>query len=207
MKEIKEYEKDLASIRAMMERSVKFLSLSGLSGILSGTYALLGGSGIYILLYYPNSPFGYRFHYVDESEILLKLALIALLVLFLSLTTGYLLSVRKAKRIDTPIWSYTSKQMLADLLIPLAAGGLLIIIFVVQGHYEIVAPACLVFYGLALVQASRSTYKEVWFLGIIEIGLGLTCAILPGFGLIFWSLGFGVMHIVYGAIMYFRYDR
>jgi hypothetical protein len=77
----------------------------------------------------------------------------------------------------------------------------------VQGHYGVVAPSCLVFYGLALIQGSRSTYEEVRYLGLIEIGLGLICAIFPGFGLIFWALGFGVMHIVYGSIMYFRYDR
>lgn len=207
MKEINEYEKDLASIRTMMERSVKFLSLSGLSGIISGAYALIGSVAAYFILYYPNSPFGYRFHYMDEKAILFKVILVAGLVLIFSLTTGYLLSVRKAKKINMPVWNATSKQLLIDLLIPLVAGGLLISTLLVQGHYGIAAPASLLFYGLALIQAGRSTYEEIKYLGLIEIGLGLTGAIFPGFGLIFWAIGFGVMHMVYGSIMYFRYDR
>ncbi len=79
MKETSDYENDLASIRAMMERSVKFLSLSGLSGVLSGTYALLGSTVVYFVLYFPNSPFGFRFHYIDERSTLLLLILVALL--------------------------------------------------------------------------------------------------------------------------------
>src|SRR5579872_7115624 len=110
MKNTNDYEKDLASIRAMMERSVKFLSLSGLSGIMSGTYALLGSIAVYSILYYPNSPFGFRFHYVDEESILSKLVLIALTVLTFSLVTGYLLSVSKAKKINMPVWNSASKQ-------------------------------------------------------------------------------------------------
>ena len=207
MKDINDYENDLASIRTMMERSVKFLSLSGFSGILSGTYALLGSLAAYLILYYPNPPFGLLSQYILEEATLLKLMLIALLVLIASLATGYLLSMRKAKKINTHIWNSASKQLLIDLIIPLVSGGLLIIIFVGQGYYEIAAPACLVFYGLALVQGSRSTYEEVKYLGLTEIVLGLACAVFPSLGLISWALGFGVMHIVYGSIMYFRYDR
>jgi hypothetical protein len=207
MKDTNEYEKDLASIRSMMERSAKFLSLSGLSGILSGTYALLGSVAVYIILYYPNSPFGFRFHDVDEASTMRLLIMIAALVLVISLGTGYLLSASKAKKMNTPIWNPTSKQLLIDLLIPLISGGLLIIIFLATGYYSIVAPACLVFYGLALIQAGRSTYDEIKYLGLIEIALGLICAAFPGFGLIFWALGFGALHVIYGAVMYFRYER
>ena len=191
----------------MMERSVKFLSLSGLSGILSGLYALTGSLGVYLIIYYPFSPFGFRIRYIDENQVLLYLILIAVAVLILSLSTGYFLSLRKAKKLNVSIWNSASQQMFIDLFIPLASGGLLIIIMVIQGHYSIVAPACLVFYGLALVQASRSTYEEVKYLGLTEIVLGLGCAIFPGYGLIIWAIGFGVMHVIYGTLMHYRYDR
>jgi len=207
MKETRDYEKDIASIRTMMEKSVKFMSLSGLSGVLSGTYALLGSIAVYFILYYPYSPFDFQFYYVNERSTVYKLILVAALVLVFSLVTGYILSLRKAKKLGMPIWNFTSKQLLIDLFIPLASGGLLIVILLVQGYYGIVAPASLVFYGLALIQGSRSTYVEVKYLGLTEIGLGLACAIFPGYGLIFWALGFGGMHIIYGAVMYFRYDR
>lgn len=204
MKDIQEYEKDIASIRTMMERSVKFISLSGLSGILAGLYALAGAAVAYYLIYYPQSPFGYP-EAADQN--LINLVTVAVLVLLLSLGTGLWLSSRKATKLGTSIWNKTSQQLFKDLSIPLITGGLFIIIMLLRGYFGFVAPACLLFYGLALIYASRNTYKEIQYLGFIEIGLGLLAAALPGYGLIFWSIGFGVMHIIYGTIMYFRYDK
>src|SRR5260221_1020629 len=208
MKETNEYEKDLASIRLMMERSAKFLSLSGLSGVLSGAYALIGSGVAYFLIYSTSTPpFGFEYNAVNERTLINTLLIIAFIVLIFSIGTGCLLSFRKAKKIGTPIWNATSKQLFVDLLIPLGSGGLLILIFLNRGYFSLVAPACLVFYGLALIQGGRSTYEEIKYLGLTEIVLGLACAILPGYGLVFWATGFGIMHIVYGAVMHFRYDR
>lgn len=207
MKEIQEYEKDIASIRSMMERSVKFLSLSGLSGVLAGVYALLGSVYVYYLVYYPYSPFGFRFYYVNEQQIIAHLLVIAMAVLVLSVGTGYWLSVRKGKKLGLTVWNKTSKQLIVDLLIPLLTGGLFILILLSRGYYGVAAPACLVFYGLALIYASRNLYSEIRYLGFTEIAIGLIAALLPGYGLIFWALGFGVMHIIYGSIMHFRYDK
>lgn len=207
MKEINEFEKDLASIRTMMERSVKFLSLSGLSGVLAGVYALIGSAAAYTMIYYPSPPVGYASYAGNEETRITPLLLVASAVLILSIGTGCLFSWRKAKKSGTPIWNATSKQLLIDLLIPLCTGGLLILIFLSQGYFSLVAPSCLVFYGLALIQGGRHTYEEIRYLGVTEIILGLACANLPGYGLIFWATGFGIMHMVYGSVMYFRYDR
>ena len=207
MKEIPEYEKDLASIRTMMERSVKFISLSGLSGVMSGIYALAGAGIAYFLIYYPHAPYGFQFYFLTETVVIFKLFITAAVVLVLSIGTGYLLSLRKAKKLNVPIWNQSSRQLLIDLLIPLATGGLFILILISWEYYLIVAPACLVFYGLALINGSRNTYEEAKYLGLTEITLGLISAWLPGFSLLFWAAGFGVMHIVYGAVMHYRYDR
>lgn len=203
MKEAEDYEKDLASIRSIMERSVKFISLSGLSGVLSGTYALIGAWIAYQIIYYHLPPVSI----LEHPELILKLEITAAAVLIASLTSGILLSLRKAKKTGASLWSATSKQLMWDLVIPLSSGGLLILIFVTRGYYVLIAPACLIFYGLALVQASRSTYSEVMYLGLTEIILGLLSALLPDHGLILWAIGFGVMHIVYGSVMYFKYER
>jgi hypothetical protein len=207
MKEIQEYEKDIASIRNMMERSAKFISLSGLSGVLAGIYALAGATAAYFIGHYPISPFHLRIYSVSEPDILWKLLVIAILVLIASLSTGILLSIRKAKRSNVKFWSATSRQLLVNLAIPLVSGGLFILIVLYTNHYGIAAPACLLFYGLALIQASSNTYDEVRYLGFTEIILGLISALLPGYGLVFWALGFGVMHIIYGTVMHFRYDK
>lgn len=207
MKEIQEYEKDLASIRSMMERSVKFISLSGMSGILAGVYAIIGATLAYRMVYYPDSPFSYRIESIQEVSILTRLAVIAILVLIASVGTGLWLSHRKARKHNTNLWNSTTRTLMINLAIPLVAGGLFIIILLNAGHYGIAAPACLIFYGLALINASANLYDEVRYLGYCEIVLGLVAAFLAGYGLLFWTLGFGVLHIVYGAVMHYRYDK
>ena len=207
MKDIPEYEKDLASIRTMMERSAKFLSLSGLSGVLAGVYALVGATAAYFIVQYPISPFSLRVSSVNESTTLYKLLSIALVVLIASISTGLWLSSRKARKNGASLWSQTTQKLVVNLSIPLVTGGLFILIMLYTGHFGLAAPASLIFYGLALINASANTYDEIRYLGSSEIFLGLIAAIFPGYGLIFWALGFGVLHIIYGGIMYNKYDK
>lgn len=207
MKDIPEYEKDLASIRTMMERSAKFLSLSGLSGVLAGIYALIGAVVAYYIAQYPVSPFNFRTYSIREIDVLLKLIVIAAVVLIASIATGLYLSNKKAKKQGVTLWSQTSQKIVINMAIPLVTGGIFILIMLLTGHFGLAAPASLIFYGLALIQGSANTFDEVRNLGYSEIFLGLVSAIYPGYGLIFWALGFGVLHIVYGAIMYNKYDK
>jgi len=210
MKE-QEIQDELASIRNLMERSSKFISLSGLSGILAGIYALIGAGLAYNMMYtglshtYVMSNHLNGIHVPDERVILLLL--IAVLVLVASLITGLVLTTRKAKAKGQPVWSKTSKVLLFNMAVPLVSGGLLILILLSRAYYGIVGPASLIFYGLALISASNFTFNDVKYLGICEILLGLIAACLPGYGLLFWAIGFGVLHIVYGSVMYFKYDR
>ena len=201
------YQKDIESIRKLMERSVKFLSLSGLSGILSGVYALVGATIGYAILYNPKTPFDYANQSVKEITIVIQLLIVAVVVLAISLITGYALASRKAKKLGVKIWDSTSKRLVVNLAIPLVSGGVFILILLANGHFVIAAPACLVFYGLALINASQNLFDEFRYLGYCEIVLGLVCAIMPGFGLYFWAIGFGLLHIIYGALMFKRYDR
>jgi hypothetical protein len=207
MKEIQEYEKDLASIRTMMERSAKFISLSGLSGVLAGVYALAGAVAAYFIVHYPISPFKFRIYSATENDKLWKLLFVAGLVLIASVSTGLWLSNRKAQKHGLTLWTTASRNLFLNLSIPLITGGIFILIILYMGHYGLAAPASLIFYGLALIQGSSNTFDEVRYLGFSEIVLGLIAAMLPGYGLQFWALGFGVLHIVYGTIMYKKYDK
>ena len=201
------YQKDIESIRQLMERSVKFLSLSGLSGILSGVYALIGATVAYLIIYNPATPFEYHDPSAKMIMITVKLLTIGMVVLIVSLLTGYILASAKAKKLGLKVWDATSKRLSVNLAIPLLAGGLFILILLGNGHYGVAAPACLVFYGLALINASQNLFDEVRYLGYCEIILGLVAAMFPGYGLFFWAFGFGVLHIIYGAVMYKKYDR
>lgn len=201
MKQNQAYQKDLESIRELMERSVKFISLSGLSGIMAGIYALFGAAIAYYLIYYQDSS------YKEGSfENLSALLALAAGVFVSSIATGFWLSSNKAKKAGVAIWDPTSKRLILNLSIPLVAGGFFILILLSHGDFSLVAPACLIFYGLALVNASPNLYEEVRYLGYLEIALGFVSGIFPGYGLLFWAIGFGVLHIIYGALMYKRYD-
>lgn len=199
------YKDDLESIRQLMDRSVKFISLSGLSGILAGIYALVGAGLAYSSLQY-KSVVDYRTNSVQNPAIVQKLIAIAAVVLIASLATGFLLTIRKSKRQGIKINLANTKRLAINLAIPLVAGGIFILILLSKGHYGVVAPASLIFYGLALINASPNLYEEVRYLGYCEIAVGLIAAYFSGLGLLFWAIGFGGLHVVYGAAMYRKYD-
>jgi len=197
---------ELSSIRELMERSSKFISLSGLSGILAGLYALAGVRFAFRLIDYQRAIYQ-DLPYVNESEVLWPLVIIALIVFVLSIVTSYWLTLRKVKSGNEHIWNPVSRRMLAAVAVPMITGGLFISVLLLKGEYAIIASACLIFYGLALVAGSQFTFNEVKWLGMCEILLGLGALFLTEYGLIFWAIGFGLLHILYGSIMYFKYER
>lgn len=207
MKKKKDYLEDISEIRNIMERSSNFISLSGLSGIMAGIYALIGSFFAYKIVYLKGSILGIREVYLNEQETIMKLGIIAVVVLALAVSTGLYLTYKKNGSTSLSFADTGFRNLLENLLIPLVAGGVFILILVSRGYYSIVAPSFLLFYGLALINGSKYTIRDIKYLGLVEIVLGLICAFFPGYGLTFWALGFGMMHILYGAIMYYKYER
>jgi len=205
MQEENGYQQELESIRKLMERSVKFISLSGLSGILAGIYALIGASIAWFLINSKTPRPNYYDLMFGDNILAIQLFIIAVVVLLASLLTGLWLSAKRAKRMGLKVWDATGKRLAINLTVPLVSGGLFILILIAHGQLILVAPACLIFYGLALLNASTNTVEEVRYLGYSEILLGLIAAWWAGFGLVFWAIGFGVLHILYGTMMYKKY--
>lgn len=189
-----------------MNKSSRFISLSGLSGVLAGIYSLVGAFLAYQIIYKDTSFGSYR-NLVVTEDAMIKLFAIACSVIVASLITGILLSVKRAKSQGDKIWDASSKRLLINFAIPLATGGFFILFLIEKEIYGYVAPLTLIFYGLACVNASKYTLGDVRYLGITLIILGLASTYFLGFGLLFWALGFGACHIFYGALMYFRYER
>ncbi|WDF54927.1 hypothetical protein [Mucilaginibacter sp. KACC 22063] len=204
--EEKQLREDLLSIRSMMERSSKFLSLSGLSGILAGVYALAGAAATYIILHKP-APADFISGLMTAIDDLNKIVLIAISVLIASIITGVALTYRKARKQCIPMWGKTSRNLLFNMAVPLITGGVLVLVLLNKGELSLLLPTTLIFYGLALVNAGNFTYTDVKYLGLCEIIIGLIGACFPGYGLVLWAIGFGILHIVYGSVMYFKYDR
>jgi hypothetical protein len=196
---------DIEYIRHLMDRSVKFVSLSGLSGVLAGCYALIGTAYAYYQLYSGSVARSVEYH--GRVPVVTDLLVAAVLVLMASLATGWWFSFRKARAANQSLWNSTTKRLLLNLAIPLGAGGIFTLVLIAQGNFQLIAAAVLLFYGLALMNASFHLYDEIRYLAYLEITLGLVAAFFPHHGLLFWSLGFGVLHIVYGLVMYKRYDR
>ncbi|MFN5642719.1 MAG: hypothetical protein ACK45S_10020 [Sphingobacteriales bacterium] len=189
---------ELASIRSLMERSTKFLSLSGLAGVLAGIYALIGGYLTYCFL-------GDGYQEISNAKIQ-QMVFIALVVLFLAVTTGFILTKRQAKKNNETIWNPVSKKMIVNMLIPLATGGLFILILLLQGYFTLIVPSCLIFYGLSLIAAGEYSFSAVKWMGGLDILLGILAAAFPLYGLFFWMAGFGGLHIVYGLRIYLNHN-
>nr|WP_298928726.1 hypothetical protein [uncultured Allomuricauda sp.] len=200
--ESKKYLDDISQIKDLMNRSSRFISLSGLSGILAGIYAITGAIVTYIFLIPKNE--GYVTLHSWNFKIIVGI-LIAVAVL--SLVTAYLLSSKKAKKNNEKVWDETTKRLLISFLVPLVTGGIYILIKLNSQHYGLTGSLMLIFYGLALVNASKYTIGNVKYLGYAEIILGLICAALPGYGFWFWVIGFGVLHIIYGSLIYFKEEK
>jgi hypothetical protein len=201
---------DIKEIRKIMEESSRFLSLSGLSGIFAGVTAIAGALFAYFYILDNGSiHLDEYFRSLSEKEIFsLRWQLIsdAAIVLVLSVLFSLYFSTKKAKRDGKKSWTPVSKRLLINLLIPLVTGGVFIIVLVVQNNIQLVVPCFLIFYGLALVNAGKFTFGEIFYLGLLEIIAGLVSAFVPGWGLIFWIFGFGVLHIIYGLVMYRKYE-
>lgn len=197
-------EKELAEIKAMMERSTRFLSLSGISGILAGIYALIGAGMAWYYLYGTGTPFGQS---VDSSNLINTLIIIAFSIIFLALGTAYYFSKKKNDRKSGQFWSSASKRFMTALFIPVLAGGFFSFALIHEGYFHLIAATTLLFYGMGLISASTFTLNEIKNLGYGQILLGLVAAFHPEIGLICWTLGFGVLHIIYGSMMYYKYDR
>lgn len=207
-----EHLQQLAEIRSLMERSSRFISLSGFSGVFAGIYAIIGAGVAYykfgfredLGLYNPRTASTESF---GPDNFMDFIFLDALLVLFFSLVTAWFFTSRRARKKGQNLFDKTGLRLSINLLAPLSIGGIFCLLLMKLGLNYLVAPSTLIFYGLALINGSKYTLDEIRYLGYSEAILGLMAMAYPGKGIIFWVLGFGVLHIFYGLLMWNKYER
>ena len=198
----------LQDIKRIMERSSRFISLSGLSGVAAGICAIAGSwfGGQWLSGYYHNNNRDF-FSGPQFQQLKIKFLILALIVLAAAWITAFYFTWRKAKHDKLPVWDHTSRRLAINMLIPLVSGGLFILAMLQYDEWKFVAPASLIFYGISLVNAGKYTLSDVKYLGLLQIILGLINTQFIEYGLYFWAAGFGVLHIVYGLIMWWKYER
>ena len=207
--ENEKYLQDLSEIKNMMSRSSRFISLNGLAGVFAGCYAIIGAgiAGFLLSVHGSNTSSTAIVANVRNNELTEQLMYVALAVLVLAIGTAIALTTQKAKRNNQKIWDSTSKRLMINFFAPLAAGGFFCLALLQYGLVGFLAPSMLIFYGLALVHASKYTFAELKSLGYTNVILGLISTQFLHYGLYFWALGFGLFHILYGIWMYNRYER
>lgn len=204
---------ELRHIRGLMDRSTRFLSLSGLSGIWAGVVAL-GGAALaqhHLRSMLDPAPdvltYGTGRGHTAADGLLLTLIADAVVVLAVALLGAVWFTWRRGRNTGQPLWSPSARRLMMQLLVPLATGGIFCLALFHYGLPGLVAPATLVFYGLALFNASKFTLDEIRWLGLSELALGIAALFWLEAGLMFWALGFGALHIVYGSLMWARNER
>jgi hypothetical protein len=207
MEQKNEQMETLHEIRDIMDRSTRFLSLSGLSGIFAGISALAGAA--VVKWYFSSNGINY-FRDAGSNlnrDNILFLVLVAAAVLIVAILTATYFTVRNARKKNQRPWDKQSKRLLVNLAVPLATGGVFCSILLYHNIIFLIAPAMLVFYGLALLNGSKYSIGDIRYLGLFEIATGLLAAFFAGYGLLLWTFGFGILHIVYGTLVWFKYER
>lgn len=198
---------DLRAIRKIMEESSRFLSLSGLSGIFIGVFALAGATIAWFLIRASHPGIGLTFQAREiGSGTAILIGLIAMIVLIAALTTAYIFARQRSKKNNIVFWGPVTKRLLFNLSIPLLFGALFILVLIVNNNPEYIVSASLCFYGMALLNAGKFTFDEVQYLGIFELVLGIFAGFFTSFGLLWWLVGFGLLHIMYGIILHRKYN-
>lgn len=205
---------ELQHIKTMMERSSRFISLSGLSGIAAGVCALIGAwlAHDYVI--------GTKDFIINQSTVVTQienndyslifntwLFWIAAGTFLAALISAFIFTWLKSKRQGIPMWGNVAFRLFINVSIPLLVGGIYLFRLIHFGTFGLIAPGCLIFYGLALVNASKYTLVEVRYLGYLQLLLGIINLQFVGLGIYFWAVGFGLLHIVYGVYMWYKYER
>lgn len=205
----------IKDIRQLMQKSSRFISLSGLSGVAAGLCALAAAWVVYRKLDgslyggYDGSREirgGYGSGLMADS-LTGELLLIAAVTFVAAASLAFLFTYIRSRKVGMPIWGFTARRVMIAVAVPMIMGGLVIWRMMEMGYFGLVAPVCLIFYGLGLVNASKYTLSEIRYLGYGQLILGAINLWYLGYGLYFWAAGFGVLHIIYGIVMWNRYER
>lgn len=179
---------NLRFIRSTMEGSSRFTDVSGIGMLLIGVSAVLA------TLVAAARPSELAAVLVWEAE-----AVVAI-------TIGLLASLHKARDRWQRLLAAPARKFVLGLAPPLAAGGVLTIALQREGLLDLLPGMWLVVYGAAIAAAGAFSVRILPVLGFSFMAVGSVAFLAPAA----WTgwllgLGFGGLHIVFGAIIARRY--
>lgn len=194
-------------IHAIMARSTTFVSLSGFSGVCAGILAFMAFWRVGRMLdtiWLDEKAFTVL---RDEPILLPAIAVVFLVTLVLALAVAFFFTWRRAKHSNLELWNIASRRFGMHMALPLLAGGVFILALARLGTFELICPAMLVFFGLALINAGKYSVSGTELFGVVELVLGLLAAFWVEAGLILWVVGFGLVTAGHGVLMYLQHER
>jgi hypothetical protein len=199
-----EASENLKVIRQLMERPIRFSTMSGLSAILAGAAALAGLAADWHVWC----------SYDRRTAMWLNLAVWGGVFVVAFAATMILTRLRERKQ-GMPSWSRIKKRILLTILPPFAAGAGLTAAIMYRWYtgdgpneWGLIPAVWMLFYGVALWQLGEFSPIEVRLLGAAFLAAGLiSAARYQSFPYSYWTLGltFGGFHIVYGIIVWVRH--
>jgi hypothetical protein len=179
---------NLRFIRETMERSTHFTAVPGYGGLLMGVTAIAAA-------------------YIAAQQIFLRDWLITWLVeAGLAFSIGLLAMWQKSKIAGQSLFSVPAKKFAFGFTPPLIAGVAITLGLWRYEHYEMMAPVWMLLYGASVVTGGAFSARIVPVMGWFFMALGALGFALPAaYGNYLMGASFGVLHIVFGAIIARKY--
>ena len=179
---------NLAFIRETMERSTSFTAVPGYGGMLMGLTAIIAA-------------------YIASTQPLRQDWLITWFAeAGIAFAIGVLGMWNKSRTGDTSLFSAPALKFARAFAPPLIAGVVITLGMWRFGHFETMIPVWIVSYGAAVVSGGSFSVKVVPVMGWLFLAMGAAAFALPaGYGNIYMGASFGLVHIIFGAIIAKRY--
>lgn len=175
-------------IREMMERSASFTAVPGYGGILMGVTAVAAA-------------------YIANTQVYLRDSLMTWLIeAFLAFAIGFLAMWQKSKIAGQSLFSTPARKFAYGFIPPLVVGVVIVLGLGRYEYYYVMAPVCMLCYGAAVACGGAFSSRVVPVMGWCFIALGIVAFILPSsYAQIMMGASFGLLHIIFGAIIARKY--
>jgi len=194
----------LNEIKSMMERSSKFTNISGWTWIWVGFVGLISASIAYFIILEEE----FRLYtLLPNAQRDINLVILLISTLIVACAGGFYFMINKTNKDGAKFINPTTKRILARFILVLLIGATICAALYMHLSFVYIAPTTLLFYGLALLNVEKDTILEIKYLAYSEIILGLLAFFLIYKGLLFWTIGFGLIHLIFGVWMVLKYDN